>query len=149
MYEFVRKLYSFDFLTIKGEKQYILYLTLLCEQSLYHLYNKTRHLYMYMLPTDFFVDTQGWPRGVIGKKNSIFYTFFFRIFFSNFFPRATPGSYSYILLGIAGETAGLIGLTFFVDTHGGPGSVVSYTKFETFFFKIKIFLITGNARPFR
>ena len=31
----------------------------------------------------FFVDTHGWPHGVIGKKSNFFQT--------KFFPRATPG----------------------------------------------------------
>ena len=36
---------------------------------------------------------------------------------------------------IAGQTAGPIGLKFFVDTHGWPGGVSGRQKFEFFFFK--------------
>jgi len=36
-------------------------------------------------------------------------------------------------LRIAGQTAGLIGLIFFVDTHGRPRGVKGYKKFEFLF----------------
>ena len=36
----------------------------------------------------FFVDTQGWPGGVIVKNRNYF---FFKLFFKFFFPRSTPG----------------------------------------------------------
>ena len=48
---------------------------------------------------------------------------------------------------IAGQTAGPIGLKFFVDTHGWPGSDIGLKKkspnicFSNFF-------STGNAGPF-
>ena len=74
------------------------------------------------LRLNFVVDTHGWPGGVIDFKNSIFF-----ILFSTVFLRGTPGPsaslynktiHSYIyMLPIAGQTAGTIGLTFFVDTH--------------------------------
>ena len=38
------------------------------------------------------------------------------------------------MLPIAGQTAGPIGLKFFVDTQGWPGSVIGYKKIEIFFF---------------
>ena len=52
----------------------------------------------------FFVDTHGWPEGVIGLENSTFkekflafFSNFFKFFFKCFFPRATPGiSASYL-----------------------------------------------------
>ena len=60
--------------------------------KIYNIY-KTRHSYIYMLPIagrtagpnglKFFVDTQGFPWGVLGLENSIF--------FKKKFPRATPG----------------------------------------------------------
>ena len=37
-----------------------------------------------LIGLNFFVDTQGWPGGVLDKKNRIFFQ-------KNFFPRATPG----------------------------------------------------------
>ena len=37
---------------------------------------------------------------------------------------------------IAGQTAGPIGLTFFVDTHGWPGGDIGYQKIEKKNFKI-------------
>ena len=36
------------------------------------------------------------------------------------------------MLPIAGQTAGTIGLNFFVDTQGWPGSVIGYKKFKFF-----------------
>ena len=36
------------------------------------------------------------------------------------------------MLHIAGPTAGPIGLTFFVDTHGWPGSVIGKNKLKFF-----------------
>ena len=36
----------------------------------------------------FFVDTQGWPGGVLGQKK---FFYFFQIFFNIYFSRATPG----------------------------------------------------------
>ena len=38
------------------------------------------------------------------------------------------------MLPIAGQTAEPIGLNFFKDTHGWPGSVLDKQKFEIFFF---------------
>ena len=49
----------------------------------------------------------------------------------------TRHSYIY-LLPIAGQTAGLIGLTFFADTHGWPGGVIS-EKARIFLFFYFIF----------
>ena len=46
---------------------------------------------------------------------------------------------------IAGQTAGSIGLKFFVDTHGWPCGVLGLKKFEIFF---RICFSTGNAGPF-
>ena len=43
------------------------------------------------------------------------------------------------MLFIAGQTAGPIGLNFFVDTQGWPGSVIGYKKFEFFFSKNVLF----------
>ena len=40
------------------------------------------------------------------------------------------------MLPIAGQTAGPIGLKFFVDTHGWPGGDIGKKKIENFFFKI-------------
>ena len=37
------------------------------------------------------------------------------------------------MLPKSGQTAGTIGLNFFVDTHGWPGSVIGYIKFDFFF----------------
>ena len=53
------------------------------------------------------------------------------------------------MLPIAGQTAGTIGLNFFVDTQGWPGSVIGYKKFYFFFKFIYLnFFFTGNAGPF-
>ena len=40
---------------------------------------------------NFFVDTHGWPGGVIGKKNR---NFFLQIFFSDFCSTANAGPFS-------------------------------------------------------
>ena len=53
------------------------------------------------------------------------------------------------MLPIPGQTAGPIGLKFFLDTQGWPGSVKGYKKtnfFENIFFSI--FFFTVNAGPF-
>ena len=72
------------------------------------------------------MDYHGRPDGVLGFKKII------NIFFP-FFPRATPGPSSSIIikqdihiqmLRIAGQTAEPIGPKFFVDTHGWPGGVI-------------------------
>ena len=39
----------------------------------------------------FFVDTQGWPGGVIGKKSKLL---FFQTFFQVFFPTVNAGPFS-------------------------------------------------------
>jgi len=49
------------------------------------------------------------------------------------------------MLPIAGQTAGPIGLNFFVDNQGWPGSVIGYTKFDFFFNLFNIF-IHGQRR---
>ena len=46
------------------------------------------------------------------------------------------------MLRIAGQTAGPIGLNFFLDTHGWPGGAIGF-KFLIFQKKIS----TGNAGP--
>ena len=45
----------------------------------------------------------------------------------------------------AAQTAGMIGLKYFVDTHGFPGSVIG-KKHSKFFFQN--FFSMGNAWPF-
>ena len=56
----------------------------------------------------FFVDTQGWSGGDIGKKNSnFFFNFFFLQFFfllKSIFPRATPGPPASFYIKRAGFT---------------------------------------------
>ena len=42
------------------------------------------------------------------------------------------------MLRIAGQTAGQIGLNFFVDTQGWPGSIIGYKKSKIV---IKIFFL--------
>ena len=49
------------------------------------------------------------------------------------------------MLSIAGQTAGLIGLTFFVDTHGWPGGVNQF--FQTFFFQTFFKFCYPQATP--
>ena len=38
---------------------------------------------------------------------------------------------------IAGQTAGPIGLNFFVDTHGWPGGVLYFKKSKSIYFNVK------------
>ena len=51
------------------------------------------------------------------------------------------------MLRKVGQTAGPIGLKFFVDTHGWPAGVIS-AKIFFFIIEEKIFFPTGNAPPF-
>ena len=46
------------------------------------------------------------------------------------------------MLPIAGQTAGSIGLKFFVDTQWWPWSVIGYEKFD--FFKKTFLLVTSG-----
>ena len=60
------------------------------------------------------------------------------------------------MLSIAGKTAGLSGLTFFVDTQGWPGGVLGHKKsnfylfkfYFLYFFSIFFFFTSGNAGHF-
>ena len=50
------------------------------------------------------------------------------------------------MLRTAGQTAGQIGLTFFVDTHGWPGVLYAKQKSKIFFFK---FFFHGQRRALK
>ena len=56
------------------------------------------------------------------------------------------------MLPMADQTAGPIGLKFFVDTHGWPGSFTGQKKLifspNTFYYFFSNFFSTGNAGPF-
>ena len=54
------------------------------------------------------------------------------------------------MLRIAGQTAGPIGLNFFVDTHGWPGGCYRPNKFELKKFNLNFlfnFFFTSNSGP--
>ena len=51
------------------------------------------------------------------------------------------------MLRLAGQTAGPIGLKFFVDTQGWPGSVKGYKTLE-FFFQKSFNIFTNKINTF-